>query len=91
MSSSPLLAASRLPRPGDSIAAPDADNHGMQSVECLRCGHTRGFVPGLRSQEAGECPQCRYVGWAFSDELTEPARRVLRDLPLESRLRLRTV
>ena len=63
----------------------------MQSVECLRCGHTRNFVPGLRLQESGECPQCQYVGWAFSTELNEPVRRVLRDLPLESRLRLRTV
>ncbi len=69
----------------------EADNDGMQFVECLKCGHTRGFMPGPRQQESGECPQCRYVGWAFSNELTEPARRVLRDLPLESRLRLRTV
>ena len=63
----------------------------MQFVECLRCGHNRAFEPGPRHQESGECPQCQYVGWAFSSELTEPARRVLRDLPLESRLRLRTV
>lgn len=63
----------------------------MQSVECLGCGHTRSFEPGPRRQESGECSQCGYVGWAFSHELTEPARRVLRDLPLESRLRLRTV
>jgi len=50
------------------------------------------FTPGpWRYQEAGECPRCNYVGWAFSSELSERTRRLFRDLPLERRLALRTV
>ena len=62
------------------------------SVECLRCGHARQFTPGpRRHEEAGACPRCEYVGWAYSTDLTEKTRRLFRDLPLEQRLRLRPI
>ena len=61
-------------------------------VECLRCGESRPFTPGpWRYEEAGVCPRCQYVGWAFSNELSERTRRLFRELPLERRLRLRTL
>ena len=61
-------------------------------VECLRCGHQRSFTPGpWRYQESGECPRCAYVGWADAAELSERTRRLFRELPLERRLKLRTV
>jgi hypothetical protein len=61
-------------------------------IECLRCGHARDYSPRpLPCDEAGDCPRCQYVGWAYSDELTERARKLFRDLPLERRLRLRTL
>jgi hypothetical protein len=63
----------------------------MLTVECLRCGQPWVTAHGsLRVIDSGECPRCGYVGWAPSRELTEPARRALRDRPLESR-RLRSV
>jgi hypothetical protein len=37
------------------------------------------------------CPRCEYVGWAYANDLSERTRRLLRDLPLERRLRLRTI
>ena len=59
-------------------------------VECLRCGEARPFTPGRwRYEEAGVCPRCEYVGWAFSRDLSERTRRLFRELPLERRLRLR--
>ena len=62
------------------------------TVECLRCGQERAFNPGQwRYEEAGVCPRCQYVGWAFSADLSERTRRLFRDLPLERRLLLRTV
>ena len=62
------------------------------TVECLRCGHARAFTPGpWRSEEAGVCPRCQYVGWAYSSDLSERTRKLFRDLPLERRLRLRTI
>ena len=61
-------------------------------VECLRCGHVRAFNPGpLRFEEAGACPRCQYVGWAYSSDLNEKTRRLFRQLPLERRLRFRSV
>jgi hypothetical protein len=61
-------------------------------VECLRCGHARAFTPGrYRYEECGACPRCEYVGWAYTDELSERTRRLFRDLPLERRFRLRAV
>ncbi len=79
---------------GTQIPAATADNEGVESlsVECLRCGQSRAFTPGpRRSEEAGDCPRCGYVGWAFSDDLNEKTRRLVRELPLERRLRFRTV
>jgi Zn ribbon nucleic-acid-binding protein len=77
-----------------------ADNEGMQPylvgnanhsvVECLRCGHQRACEPARRrSPDVGECPRCAYVGWASSEELTERTRRLVREYPVERRLRLR--
>jgi hypothetical protein len=61
-------------------------------VECLRCGQSRSFTPGpQRNEESGSCPRCGYVGWAFSTDLSERTRRLFRDLPLERRLRIRTI
>ena len=42
-----------------------------RQIECLACGETR-VVFGTKT---GECPQCRYVGWTFSDELDSMTRR----------------
>jgi hypothetical protein len=62
------------------------------AVECLRCGQSRSFTPGpRRNEESGSCPRCGYVGWAFSTDLSERTRRLFRDLPLERRLRIRTI
>ena len=75
-----------------------ADNTRVQTlpqavtVECLRCGHPRAYEPGpWREEESGSCPRCEYVGWAYSQDLSERTRRLFRDLPLERRLRLRPV
>ena len=62
------------------------------TIECLRCGQSRSFARQSRQcHEAGECPRCRYVGWAFSTELSERSRKLLRDIPLERRFFLRPV
>jgi hypothetical protein len=55
------------------------------TVECLRCGDTREA-----HVDPGECPRCSYLGWAPSRDLTELARRALRERPVERR-RLRLV
>jgi ribosomal protein S27AE len=76
------------------MAAVRADNWRVESltVECLRCGHSRVFTPGpRRHEEAGSCPRCQYVGWAYSSDLSEKTRRLFRELPLERRLRFRAV
>ncbi|MEP6909430.1 MAG: hypothetical protein ABI896_03240 [Actinomycetota bacterium] len=65
---------------------------GMTSnfVECLGCGARRPVMTGGHSHvETGECPRCRYVGWARPAELSEYTRRALRDRPLERRRPLR--
>jgi len=60
-------------------------------IECLCCGQQRPYTTGPgRHQESGECPRCRYVGWAFVEDVSESLRRVLRDRPPEYRT-LRTV
>ena len=62
------------------------------TIECLRCGYLRAYSPGLlRCDDAGDCPRCQYVGWAYSDELSERTRKLFRDLPVERRLNFRTV
>jgi len=59
-------------------------------VECLHCGCQRRFaVVAAHTHDAGECPRCGYVGWAYAEELSEPVRRALRERPLESRRRAR--
>lgn len=83
---------------GSVTSAAKADNSHVQAlleevtVECLRCGQPRGFTPGpRREEEAGTCPRCEYVGWAYSRDLSERTRRLFRELPLERRFRLRPV
>jgi len=62
------------------------------TVECLRCGESRAFTAcRWRCVEAGVCPRCQYVGWAYSGDLSERMRKVFRELPPEQRLRLRAV
>ena len=79
---------------GTASAPLRADNYAVESitVECLQCGQPRTFAPGPRHDEqAGDCPRCGYVGWAYSTDLSERTRKLLRDLPVERRLRLRTI
>ncbi len=61
-------------------------------VECLSCGARRIVVVEAQPNhvDAGECHRCGYVGWASSDELTQNARRLLRDRPV-ARRRLRII
>jgi hypothetical protein len=48
------------------------------AVECLRCGRFRTIERNRNQRlEPGECPQCRYLGWALIADLSEPARRTL--------------
>jgi hypothetical protein len=55
-------------------------------VECLRCGDVRVVYPSSRRNlDAGECPHCGYVGWAVSNDVGEPMRKLLRQRPLERR------
>jgi Zn-finger nucleic acid-binding protein len=55
-------------------------------IECLRCGDVRVLFPVERHRvDGGECPRCRYVGWAASAEVDEALRRRLRTRPLERR------
>jgi len=35
--------------------------------------------------DPGECTRCGYVGWARVDDLSEVARRLIRERPLERR------
>jgi hypothetical protein len=56
-------------------------------VECLGCGQARTCLADARGHhlDPGECPRCGYLGWAPSVALTEPARRRLRERPLDRR------
>jgi hypothetical protein len=54
-------------------------------IECLSCGARRGVVGDARHLDPGECPRCTYVGWARVDDLTEVARRLIRERPIERR------
>jgi hypothetical protein len=54
-------------------------------VECLNCGRRRAVRDDERRTALDECPQCRYVGWASSAELSEKTRRLLRERPVERR------
>jgi hypothetical protein len=57
----------------------------LRQVECLSCGYRRAIRGDERGSALDECPRCRYVGWASSAELSEHARRLLRDRPVERR------
>jgi len=59
-------------------------------IECLSCGARRQAADEVEHVDAGECPRCGYVGWARVEDLTEVARRLIRERPLERR-RLRIV
>ena len=59
-------------------------------IECLSCGDRRMAAGDVAHLDAGECPRCGYVGWAHVEDLTELARRLIRERPLERR-RLRIV
>ncbi|HEY7017190.1 MAG TPA: hypothetical protein VH297_01890 [Gaiellaceae bacterium] len=55
-------------------------------VECLCCGDAREVQARRHSHlDVGECPRCRYVGWAATAEVDEALRRRLRTVPPESR------
>ena len=45
-------------------------------IECLACGHHR-VVPSTAHEGFGECPHCRYVGWAEPAALSEQERMLL--------------
>jgi hypothetical protein len=62
----------------------------LRQVECLSCGHRRAVRADERRSALDACPQCRYVGWASSAELSEQTRRLLRERPV-SRRRLHAV
>jgi ribosomal protein S27AE len=54
-------------------------------IECLACGARRSVVGDAQHREPGECTRCGYVGWARSEDLTDIARRLIRERPLERR------
>ncbi|MEO8290995.1 MAG: hypothetical protein ABI649_08405 [Gaiellaceae bacterium] len=56
------------------------------AVECLRCGTFR-MAERDRSErlDPGECGKCGYLGWALVADISEPARRSLRERPPERR------
>ena len=55
-------------------------------VECLGCGSERVLNPPVSGRvDGGECPRCKYVGWAPSAALDETLRRRVRTRPLEQR------
>jgi hypothetical protein len=54
-------------------------------IECLSCGSRRTAAVETRLLDPGECHRCGYVGWARVEDLTEIARRLIRERPLERR------
>jgi hypothetical protein len=63
----------------------------LRQVECLSCGYRRAVRADEHRSALDECPQCHYVGWAASAELSEQTRRLLRERPVDVRRRLRAV
>jgi hypothetical protein len=57
----------------------------LRQVECLQCGYRRAVRKDEPRTALDECPQCRYVGWAASAELSERTRRLLRERPVGRR------
>jgi hypothetical protein len=47
-------------------------------VECLNCGKRRKLPET-------ECQRCAYVGWAYTRDLNETLRRLLRDRSVADR------
>ena len=55
-------------------------------IECLGCGERRTLHPDSHHRlEEGECPRCRYVGWAATAEIDETLRRRVRTRPPQRR------
>ena len=54
-------------------------------IECLSCGARRTTAADAAHLDPGECPRCGYVGWARAEDLTDVARRLLLERPLERR------
>jgi hypothetical protein len=46
-----------------------------RQIECLCCGAVRVMM----AHDAGECPQCHYVGWTYSDELDGWTQRMIQN------------
>jgi hypothetical protein len=63
----------------------------LRQVECLSCGYRRAIRAADHRSALDECPQCHYVGWASTADLSENTRRLLRERPLDVRRRLRAV
>jgi hypothetical protein len=62
------------------------------TVECLNCGGPRRVPMATAGRgDAGECPRCRYLGWAPSEALSEAIRRRIREQPPATRGRFRLV
>ena len=58
------------------------------AVECLRCGTFRTAQRERTHRlDPGECAKCGYLGWALVADLSEPARKTLRERPPELRFR----
>jgi hypothetical protein len=63
------------------------------AVECLSCGSFR-VIERARTEplDPGECRKCGYLGWALAADLSDPARRSLREAAPGKRVpRLRAV
>ncbi len=45
-------------------------------IVCLACGAPRAVVSPQQG-DAGECPRCRYLGWAYADDLDRSTRRLI--------------
>jgi hypothetical protein len=54
-------------------------------IECLSCGARRTTAEDPVHLDPGECHRCGYVGWARAEDLTDVARRLIRERPLERR------
>jgi hypothetical protein len=47
-----------------------------KQIACLACSTVR-VVYGIKPRETGDCPQCGYVGWTYSDDLDGWTRRMI--------------
>jgi predicted nucleic acid-binding Zn-ribbon protein len=53
--------------------------------QCLCCGAVRIVSDCGRRVDAGECPQCGYVGWTRTAEISEPTRQAVSERLLKLR------